>query len=263
LNDKDTDLVLVATRHDLHGSMTLEALRAGKHVFVEKPLTIFPNELDEIESFYRQNTTAPVLMVGFNRRFAPPIQTLQQQLAKRTTPLIVNYRMNAGFIAGDHWVHSREGGGRNLGEACHIYDLFAALTGASPVVVQATAITPSGKQWHKNDNFVAMITYSDGSVCTLTYTALGTKAYPKERMEVFADGKVFSLDDYKSLTVAGGKGKAWTSMTQEKGQQQELQCLADCLLKGTAWPISLQQQLETTRVAFEVERQIVQSGSQE
>jgi predicted dehydrogenase len=258
LTDQEIDLVLIGTRHNLHGKMVLEALRAGKNVFVEKPLTIFPEELEEIEAFYRAHSDAPLLMTGFNRRFAPAIQKIRAMLKGRTTPLLVNYRMNAGPLPPEHWTHSAEGGGRNLGEACHIYDLFAALTGASPVSVVASAITPSGKQWHKNDNFVATICYSDGSACTLTYTALGSKSYPKERMEIFADGRVLSLDDYQSVAVAGAKGKGWKSMTTQKGQLEELEALAASLLQGAAWPIPLQQQIETTRVAFEVERQIMQ-----
>ena len=258
LSDAAVNLVLIATRHDLHGSMVLQALRAGKNVFVEKPLTIYEHDLEQIERFYATEQNPPLLMVGFNRRFSPAVQNLRAALVKRTTPLIVNYRMNAGFIPPEHWVHTAEGGGRNLGEACHIYDVFAALTGSAPVSVQASAISPTGAQWRKNDNFVATITYKDGSVCTLTYTSLGSKAYPKERMDVFADGKVFILDDYKSMTIAGAKTKGWSSMTMEKGQFQELEALADSMLNGKSWPISLEQQLETTRVAFEVERQIMQ-----
>src|SRR6185437_14832202 len=133
LADADIDLVLIATRHDLHAEMTLAALKAGKSVFVEKPLSMTPEGLAAIAAFYRNNPAGPLLMTGFNRRFSPAIVAAQKALVGRTSPLIVNYRMNAGYIPSDHWVHGPQGGGRNIGEACHIYDLFNALTGSQPV----------------------------------------------------------------------------------------------------------------------------------
>jgi predicted dehydrogenase/threonine dehydrogenase-like Zn-dependent dehydrogenase len=255
LRDADVDLVMISTRHNLHGQMTLQALRAGKHVFVEKPLTIFPEELEAIEDFYRGSTNPPLLMVGFNRRFSPAIRRAQEVLKKRTTPLVVSYRMNAGYLPREHWIQSPEGGGRNLGEACHIYDLFNALTESQCQAVSAHAIAPASQQWKKNDNFVAIISYSDGSVCSLTYTAQGEKSFPKETMEIFADGKVISLQDYKSLTIAGGRHKGWRSVAQSKGQFEELKALSEGLQRGM-WPIPLEQQIQATRIAFEVERQI-------
>ena len=257
LKDDEVDLVMVTTRHDLHGSMVLQALRAGKHVFVEKPLALHEEEIAEIERFYAEHPNGPLLMVGFNRRFSPAMQTIRSILANRTTPIIANYRMNAGYIPLDHWVHGPEGGGRNIGEACHIYDLFNSLAGASHVeAVNAYSITPSSKQWARNDNFVATLKYADGSICTLTYTALGDKSYPKERMEVFADGKVLVMDDYKSVTVHGGKHKGWSSAAMQKGQLEELDALSATLLKGATWPISLEEQLQTSRLSLQVERQI-------
>jgi predicted dehydrogenase/threonine dehydrogenase-like Zn-dependent dehydrogenase len=257
LQDNQVDLVMITTRHNLHGQMVLQALRAGKHAFVEKPLTLKVDELAEIEQFYAENPDGPLLMVGFNRRFAPAMQKIRQVLEKRTTPIIANYRMNAGFIPPEHWVHGPDGGGRNIGEACHIYDLFNSLCGgAKEVAVNAYSIDPFSKQWNKNDNFVATIKYVDGSVCTLTYTALGDKSYPKEKMEIFADGKVIVMDDYKSVTVHGGKHKGWSDKTVQKGQLQELQVLADTLLRGKPWPIPLSEQIQATRISLEVERQI-------
>jgi predicted dehydrogenase/threonine dehydrogenase-like Zn-dependent dehydrogenase len=256
LHDPEIDLLLIATRHNLHARMVLEALRAGKHVFVEKPLALDETELQAIERFYSESPNPPLLMTGFNRRFSPAIRRAAEVLAGRTTPFILNYRMNAGFIPADHWVHGPEGGGRNIGEACHIYDLFNYLTGASVRGVQAVSIAPAGRQWRRNDNFVAVVSYTDGSVCTLTYTALGAKSFPKERMEIFCDGKVIALDDYKSLAIVGGHHNGWKSRTTEKGQFEELQALAAALRDRAPWPISLDQQLSATRISFEVERQI-------
>ena len=254
LEDAEVDLVMVTTRHDLHAPMALQALRAGKHVFVEKPLGLREEQIDEIERFYTEQANGPLLMVGYNRRFSPAAQAVKRVLEGRTTPILVNYRMNAGFIPPDHWVHGPEGGGRNLGEACHIYDLFNALVGEHPVVdVQASAVHPRGEPWRRNDNFVATLRYADGSVCTLTYTSMGEKSYPKERMEVFADGRVISMDDYKSVTVHGGKHAGWSAQSAQKGQYEELVALAHSLREGKAWPISLADQLQTSRVALKVE----------
>jgi predicted dehydrogenase/threonine dehydrogenase-like Zn-dependent dehydrogenase len=257
LADHDVDLVLIATRHNLHGKMVLQALEAGKHVFVEKPLTLYEQELDAIESFYKGKEHGPVLMTGFNRRFSPAMKNAQEVLTNRTTPVIINYRMNAGYIPLDHWVHTEEGGGRNIGEACHLYDLFNLFTGSEVHSVHAASILANSKQWAQNDNFVATISYKDGSVCSLTYTALGDKNHPKERMDIYADGKVVSMDDYKSLSIAGGHHKGWNSSAAQKGHLEELEVLANCLLNAREWPISLEQQLQATRISYEIEKQIM------
>jgi predicted dehydrogenase/threonine dehydrogenase-like Zn-dependent dehydrogenase len=255
LGDPEIDLVLISTRHDLHAEQALRALHAGKHVFVEKPLALNEDELHAIESFYDDHDR-PLLMTGFNRRFSPAAVRARELLAQRTTPLVAEYRMNAGYIPLDHWVHGPEGGGRNIGEACHVYDLFDALVGDVAVEsVTARAIRADGTRLAANDNFVATVAYADGSVCTLTYTALGNRDHPKERMEVFADGNVLTLDDYKSLHVAG-RGSGWRGTTQQKGHVEELEALAVSLRSGGTWPISLEQQARAMRIAFAVEEQI-------
>jgi predicted dehydrogenase/threonine dehydrogenase-like Zn-dependent dehydrogenase len=255
LDDPQIDLVLIATRHDLHAEMVLAALMAGKHVFVEKPLSMTEEGLDAIEAFYAANPKGPLLMTGFNRRFAPAIAAAQAAVKDRASPLIVNYRMNAGYIPSDHWVHGPHGGGRNIGEACHIYDLFNALTRSQPVDVHARTIVPASDHWRRDDNFVATIRYADGSICTLTYTSMGAKSFAKERADIFVDGKVLVLDDYKQLTVAGGKG-GWKGLTMEKGQLEELKALAEAFRPQGKWPISLADQLSASRVSFAVERQL-------
>jgi predicted dehydrogenase len=161
--------------------------------------------------------------------------------------------MNAGFLPPDHWTQGPEGGGRNIGEACHIYDLFCALTGSVPVRVEAQAIG-AGKPWRPDDNFVATLTFADGSVCTLTYTALGAKGHPKERAEVFADGMVLSLDDYTRLDIAGRRAKGWSGRP-DKGHAALIDALAEGL-RGEHWPIPLDQQVAATRASFAVQRLI-------
>jgi predicted dehydrogenase/threonine dehydrogenase-like Zn-dependent dehydrogenase len=257
LRDEDVALVFISTRHDLHAPLTLAALRAGKHVFVEKPLALNEEELAEIEAFYAEaDEGAPLLMTGFNRRFSPAAEHARAALAGRTTPLVADYRMNAGYIPLDHWVHGPEGGGRNIGEACHVYDLFDSLVGGAEVQsVVARSIAPHSDRLARNDNFTATISYDDGSLCTLTYTALGNADHPKERLEVFCDNTVLALDDYKSLSVAG-RGDGWRGVTQNKGHQEELEALAAALRTGGPWPIPLDEQLRAMRIAFAVEDQI-------
>jgi predicted dehydrogenase/threonine dehydrogenase-like Zn-dependent dehydrogenase len=255
LGDDEIDLVLISKRHDLHAAQTLAALEAGKHVFVEKPLALTEAELAAVEAFYAGREDAPLLLTGFNRRFSPAIGHVRELLARRTSPLVASYRMNAGYIPLDSWVHGPEGGGRNIGEACHVYDVFDALTGADVADVQATAIRPGSARFARNDNFVATVAYEDGSVCTLTYTALGNRAHPKEQLDVFADGSVVRLDDYRSVSVAG-PGAGWSSRTVDKGHVQELESLARAIREGGAWPISLEEQLRAMRIAFAVEEQL-------
>jgi predicted dehydrogenase/threonine dehydrogenase-like Zn-dependent dehydrogenase len=255
LNDNELDLILIATRHDLHAPLALRALEAGKHVFVEKPLALTELELEAIERFYQDTPDGPVLMTGFNRRFSPAVRLSQTLLRGRAAPLVIDYRMNAGYIPLDHWVHGPEGGGRNIGEACHVYDVFDAIVGGGVERITASSIKPTPRL-AANDNFATTITYVDGSICTLTYTALGAKDHPKERMEIYADGKVITLDDYQSLSMSGRKAPLWSSRTTDKGHRNELESLADCLRRNKPWPISLEEQLQATRISHTVERRL-------
>jgi len=256
LGDEEVDLVIICTRHHLHAQMALQALRAGKHVLVEKPLCLNEQELLQIQDFFNGDGHSHVLLTGFNRRFSPAMRLASQWLSNRTQPMIINYRMNAGRIPPEHWVHGQEGGGRNIGEACHIYDLFNFLTGSEFESVQARSISSSGGNSFPRDNFVATLAYSDGSVCTLTYTALGCKEHAKEEMEIFVDGKVVSLIDFQSLRMVGAARGMWRAAEPQKGQLQELEALAECLRNGGDWPLDLEQQVAAMKVCFEVEKQL-------
>lgn len=257
LRDPEVDAVLIATRHNLHASMCLQALQAGKHVLLEKPLALTEADVLAIEGYYHGTPAgqkAPVLLTGFNRRFSPVAQRLRQLVADRSNPMILNYRMNAGYIPLDSWVHTGEGGGRNLGEACHIYDLFTFLTGEKVVDVTAQAIKPRTGYYTTTDNFVANLRFADGSVGSLTYTALGSKDHPKERLEVYVDGKVLVMDDYLTLTATGARAKGVESRLQQKGHLEELQAFARCIRQGGEWPIPLWEQIQATEISFEVEK---------
>ena len=256
LADDAVDMVLIATRHNLHAEMVLAALRAGKHVLVEKPLAINPEELEKIEEFYQENPNAPALLTGFNRRHSRYMQEIVKHTNARKNPMIIHYTMNAGYIPLDHWVHTEEGAGRNIGEACHIYDVFNFLTGAKAVSVSASSIQPSDAYYSAKDNFVATIVYDDGSVANLIYTAEGSKDYPKETMEIFFDGKMITLDDYKSVKGYGVKISSIETKGSEKGQLEELEAFGKAIKEGHASPIPLWQQLQAMQIAFAVEEQI-------
>ncbi|MEP6915548.1 MAG: bi-domain-containing oxidoreductase [Acidobacteriota bacterium] len=261
LRDPEIDAVIIATRHNLHARMALDALAAGKHVLLEKPLAISESEADEIRAWYaaRRTVTTPILLTGFNRRFSPHLQRAAELLKGRSNPIIINYRMNAGYIALDHWVHSEEGGGRNIGEACHIYDLFTFLTGSEVAEINANPIRPATGHYSPTDNFVATMSFRDGSVATLTYTAMGSRDHVKEQAEIFFDGKVLVLDDYKRLLLVGARAKGVQTKLPEKGQKQELQALAAGIRDGE-WPIPLWQQLQATDISLVVERTLQGRG---
>ena len=252
--DPKTDAVLIATRHDSHANLALRALEAGKHVLVEKPLGMNAEEVAKVADFFEGRESAPLLMTGFNRRFSPHAKRIAELTAGRSAPMMINYRMNAGFVPLDHWAHDPvQGGGRNIGEACHIYDLFTYLTGTRVAEVTAAAIAPSGGKYSPSDNFTMTATFGDGSVATLTYTALGAAEHPKEAMEVFCDGVVYTLDDYKTLSVSGSSAGGVHTQMQDKGHKQELVEFAATVHADGEAPIPLWQQIQAMEIAFRVE----------
>lgn len=262
LRDPEVDAVIIATRHQQHGAMALAAMQAGKHVLVEKPLALTEGELSALDAFITSNVDKPlpVLLTGYNRRFSPYAKRMAELLEQRSAPFILNYRMNAGYIPLDNWVHGAEGGGRNLGEACHIYDIFTFLANAEVVEVSAHSIVPQSHHYGRNDNFIATMTFKDGSVASLTYTALGSKDYPKETGELYVDGKLAVLSDYNSLEIHGVKGKSFKTSRQEKGLQEELVAFADAI-NGGDWPIPWWQQLQSAKIALMIEKQMTNVGA--
>src|SRR5207245_874886 len=183
LDDPSINLVVIATRHHEHADQVVRALEAGKHVFVEKPLALTWSELDRIATVYNSLDSPPMLLVGFNRRFSSALTMVKNLIDGRRAPLVIEYRLNAGYIPLDHWVHGRQGGGRNIGEACHMYDVFRFLAGAPVRSIEATAIDPGALPYQRNDNFSATIGYEDGSLAHLLYTSLGPKTgMGKERI---------------------------------------------------------------------------------
>jgi predicted dehydrogenase/threonine dehydrogenase-like Zn-dependent dehydrogenase len=254
LRDPAIDVVVIATRHDRHAEEVTRALRAGKHVFVEKPLAIDWRTLEQVETSYRELSTPPLLLVGFNRRFSPSLLAVKDLVKTRRAPLVLEYRLNGGYIPLDHWVHGAEGGGRNIGEACHMYDVFRALTGAPVRAITASAIDPGTLPYRRDDNFSATITYEDGSLAHLMYTALGPKSgLPKERLEIFCDGDAFILDDYKKVVRASDGSVLWESAEADKGHAEELARFGDAIASGGESPIPFDEIVETSAVALHVQ----------
>lgn len=255
LNNENIEMVLVSTRHNLHAKIAVDALKAGKAVFVEKPMALNDNELLELKNVI-EKTKIPYI-VGFNRRFSPFSVKIKSIIKNRTSSLLINYRMNAGYIPKEHWVHSEEGGGRNIGEACHMYDLFNFFTDSEFYSISAQSINPLSGQYFASDNFSATIKYKNGSVCNLIYTSMGSRVAPKEQMDVYFDGKDLYINDFKELYLYDTRSKLLAKGIQNKGHFNELKSFGE-YLKGNnkAQIIPLWQLIQATEISFEVEKQI-------
>lgn len=254
-SDPEVNAVFITTPHDQHGLQVREALAAGKHVFVEKPLALNAADLDHIDAFYAgRGSDRPILTVGYNRRFAPLIADIAALLQKRKGPLVIQYAMNVGPVAPDDWTQSPQGGGRNLGEACHIYDLFLYLTGSPFKTNQATAVT--GTDAYRPDaNFVATLAHEDGSLSSLSYNTAGSPAMEKERMELHFDGITCVLTNYTELQILKDGKRKRTKRKQDKGHRTLLQMHVEGLLSGQA-PIPLSDAFSVSRVALEIQAQL-------
>ena len=251
-DDADVDAVVIATRHDSHGRYVIEALNKGKHVFVEKPLSLDQDELAKIETAAK--ASSGILMVGFNRRFSPFVRSIQDHFRDRVEPLAMVYRVNAGRIPKDHaaaWVHDPDvGGGRIIGEACHFIDTLQAITGAHPVDLHATGLNPRRSGLVSDDVVTLTIRFDDGSMGTVHYFSNGDAGYLKERLEVFGQGKIAVVDDWRSLELAGGgKTELKKSQAMQKGFAEEARAFLDACRTGEA-PVALSSLIETTLVTL-------------
>jgi len=248
LADDSVDMVMITTRHNTHAQIAMKAARAGKAIFVEKPMATHQEELDALVAVLEE-TQVP-FMVGFNRRFSPAARRAKEIIAERQNPLMIFYRMNAGYLPPDHWTQTEEGGGRIIGEGCHIFDLFQYFVGAPVEEVNAAAIAPQTEQILAGDNVSVTLRYADGSVATLLYTALGSPDFGKEYMELYADGKVLVLDDYKALRVYGTTAKGWAASVQDKGHLEELRVFAQSCKSELSSSPSLADFAEVTRISM-------------
>ncbi|HYC48450.1 MAG TPA: bi-domain-containing oxidoreductase [Burkholderiales bacterium] len=255
MKDDETDAVVIATRHDTHVMLACSALDAGKDVFVEKPLAIDAEGLAQVEAVYRRRAAAghnPRLMVGFNRRFAPHVTRMKSLLDSVRASKVVIMTINAGEIPREHWTQDREvGGGRIIGEACHFIDLARHLVG-TPIVRSAATPMRSGYD-DPEDTATITLDFADGSVAAVHYVANGHRSFPKEQIQVFCDGRVLALDNFRTLRAYGWPGfKRMSLWRQDKGNAACARAFADAVRSGSPSPIPFEELVEVTRVTLEV-----------
>ncbi|WP_374079941.1 bi-domain-containing oxidoreductase [Bdellovibrio bacteriovorus] len=251
MSDSNISTVVISTRHNSHGSLVLKSLNSGKNVFVEKPLALKEHDLDKIEDFYKGKSSGPVLMVGFNRRFAPLTVELKKTLDRMASKKAMIMTVNAGSIPAKHWTQDPEvGGGRLVGEGCHFIDLLRFLSG-SEIVDSEVMVSDGGCL----DTFTIQLKFKNGDIGTIHYFANGSKSFPKERLEVFCGGKIFVLDNFKKLSGLGLKGMKYVLSRQDKGHRGEAAAFKNALQNGTQ-PIPIAEILEVSRVAIKMQKKI-------
>jgi predicted dehydrogenase len=248
LHDDRVNTVAILTRHHLHARQTLAALRAGKHVFVEKPLCLTTGELAELEAAYDGTR---MVMVGYNRRFAPMVIALRDILRTAGEPLLLTYRVNAGFIPANHWTHDPEqGGGRLRGEGCHFIDLLIDLAGDRVRRVTTRVLPDSGR--YQQDNFQVTLEFTNGTIGTVIYSAGGSRSFGKESIEAFGAGIAARLDDFRTLDVRRN-AKATTlrsRLRQDKGHRAEWEAITNHLTRGGPAPIPFEELVHSTRATL-------------
>jgi predicted dehydrogenase/threonine dehydrogenase-like Zn-dependent dehydrogenase len=245
--DEEVDLVLITTRHNSHAALAIEALRNGKNVFIEKPLALNKEELDKIIEVYKQS--GKTITVGFNRRFAPLAAEMKKALGNTNTPMNIVATMNAGFIPSKSWVHDLEfGGGRIIGEACHFIDLITYLTGS---MVKSVCMNALGKQPEENtDNASILLKYENGTNAVINYFANGSKAYAKERIEVYHQERTLVLDNWRKLKGYGFNNFNSASSGQDKGHQNQFNFLIESVKNGGESIIPMTELVNTTLASF-------------
>ncbi|MEW6566640.1 MAG: bi-domain-containing oxidoreductase [Chloroflexota bacterium] len=249
LGDPSINTIAIVTRHGLHARQTLAALQAGKHVFCEKPLALTRPDLEAL--LQAVTSSDRLLMVGFNRRFAPMAVRMKQFLESSGEPMAMHYRVNAGPLPPNHWVYDPEqGGGRILGEVCHFIDFLTFLTGSLPVRVQALGLPDSGR--YQEENVLVSLEFADGSLGSVAYLANGDRSFPKERVEAFAAGRVAVLDDFRRLDlIADGRRRTWRSyLRQDKGHRAEWESFVRAVACGGPPPIPYSQLFSVSLAAL-------------
>ena len=257
LDDPEIDLVMITTRHHLHAQMVIECLKAGKHVFVEKPLAININQLKELMPAIDDATQS--ITVGFNRRFSPLVKQAKALLGKSPGPMNMTLTMNAGFIPSDVWVHDLEiGGGRVIGEACHYIDLASYLCEGEVESVCMTALGPNPQT--STDNASILLKYDNGSNAVINYFSNGHKSYSKERVDMHYGNKTLIIDNFRKLYNYGFQGPSRASGRQDKGHKKQFELLLKSISSGGGPLISLPSLINTTLASFKA-LESLQSGS--
>jgi predicted dehydrogenase/threonine dehydrogenase-like Zn-dependent dehydrogenase len=261
LADSNVSAIMIATRHDLHASQAAMALAAGRDVFLEKPAAIDQKQLALLSEAV--GSSGRRLLVGFNRRFAPFSRKVKEVFAHRRTGLVMQARINAGRLAPGSWIADpHEGGGRVIGEACHFIDLFSYWSDAYPTRVSAHAIGAGGAD-QADENLVMAFTFSDGSVGSILYSSMGDPSLGKESYEIFCEGKVARIDDWRMLIVtSNGQSRKTRALRPDKGHAAELETFIRlCQDPGRASPIPWKSIQATTHATFAIERARIDGAS--
>jgi predicted dehydrogenase len=270
--DPSINAVVIATRHHSHAELVCKAVRAGKHVFVEKPLALTTAELAEIQAAFERTQSTdgnasppdhgplptdyrlPILMVGFNRRFALQIKKMKSLLDTVREPKAFVMTVNAGVIPPEHWIQDPSvGGGRILGEACHFIDLLRHLAGSPITSYETVSIGTAPGLSITEDKATILLRFKDGSMGTIHYLANGHKSFPKERLEAFAGGRILQLDNYRKLKGFGWSGFSKMNLwRQDKGQQACVAAFVQAVEQGGPAPVPFEELIEVSRVAIAI-----------
>lgn len=258
MEDATINTIFIATRHDSHAGYVIDALKHSKNVFTEKPLCLHEAELEEIKDLYQKSKS--VVMLGFNRRFAPQIIKAKAFFDKLNVPLSINYRINAGTIAADHWVHDKNvGGGRIIGEVCHFIDLLTFIAGSKVKSLSANAMQDAK---HLTDTLVINFQFENGSIGTISYFSNGNKNLDKEYLEIFGAGQVIVIDDFKDMQTYGSSKKTDSLSKQDKGHKQEVAVFLEAIAKGKESPVAFDEIYHSMFCTFKVEESIALGGKQ-
>ncbi|HTQ60914.1 MAG TPA: bi-domain-containing oxidoreductase [Candidatus Solibacter sp.] len=257
LAQKEVNTLVIATRHDSHARLASQALRSGRHVYVEKPLALNREQLAEVERAYAESATqgaSPILLVGFNRRFSPHMQRMRQVLRGSPGPKSLSFLVNAGAMSVDHWTQDPNvGGGRIVGEACHFIDLARFLVGARITKASASAMRSSNGASPSLDTAQISLEFDDGSIASIQYYANGHRSFPKERVEVFASGRILQLENFRMLRGFGCSGfRGFRTWRQDKGHAACMQEFLRAVETGAPSPIPAEEIFEVSRVAIDV-----------
>lgn len=256
ITDKNVNTLVIATRHDSHGTYVIEGLKNHKNVFVEKPLCINEEELNLIKQ--EKGNSKGILMVGFNRRFAPQTIKAQEIVKALNIPVSLNFRINAGQNVPDHWIHDKNiGGGRIIGEVCHFVDLAAFLANSKINSVSANAIKDTD---HLNDTLVINLSFENGSVASISYFSNGNKQISKEYLEIFAGGQVMIIDDFKQMKIYGKSTKEFNLSKQDKGHRSEVSSFLNSVRAGKSSPISFEDIYNSMLATFKIEESVKRNG---
>lgn len=260
LGSEQINTLIILTRHQEHARQAIQALKQQKHVYCEKPLALNANELAEIEDQLR-GSGSPMLTVGFNRRFAPLAIQLKQFFTDRSEPMMIQYRVNAGYLPLTHWLHDPEqGGGRIVGEGCHFIDFVTWMSGSQPVEVTAQSLPDGGR--YKQDNCVITIRYANGSIGSVTYLANGNKNFTKERVEVFSAGRIGVLDDFRTLELVTESSRrvSRSRFSQDKGHQSAWKAFTQAILTGGTPPIPYDQLMSVHKACYAAGQSLANGG---